>query len=57
MPAQLTYPGYGAVGEVGVVIVDEDTGEVVAWTSPEEMYQATELLYHEHEAEIGAAFR
>ncbi|MFQ6014815.1 MAG: hypothetical protein ACE5NP_05170 [Anaerolineae bacterium] len=57
VPVQLTYPGYGTVGEVGIVIVDEGTGDVVAWTSPEEMKQATERLYHEHEAEIGVAFQ
>jgi hypothetical protein len=25
---------------------------VVAWTSPQEMYQATEKLYQEHKGEI-----
>lgn len=57
VPVELTYPGYGSVGEVGDVIVDEGTGEIVAWTSPEEMRQATERLYREHEPEILAAFQ
>jgi len=57
VPVQLTYPGYGIVGEVGMVVVDEATGDVIAWTSPNEMYQATEKLYREHQAEIEGAFR
>ena len=56
VPVQLTYPGCGVIGEVGMVVVDETTGEVVAWTSPQEMYQATEKLYQEHKGEIEAAF-
>ena len=56
MPVQLTYPGCGVIGEVGIVAVDETTGGVVAWTSPQEMYQATEKLYQEHREEIEAAF-
>ena len=56
VPVQLTYPGCGVVGEVGMVVVDETTGEVVAWTSPQEMYQATEQLYQEHKEEIETAF-
>jgi len=51
VPVQLTYPGCGVIGEVGMVVVDETTGEVVAWTSPQEMYQATEKLYQEHQEE------
>ena len=39
-----------------MVVVDETTGEMVAWTSPQEMYQATERLYQEHEEEIETAF-
>ncbi len=35
-----------------MVVVDEATGEVVAWTSPQEMYQATKRLYQEHKEEI-----
>ena len=52
VPVQLTYPGCGVVGEVGMVVVDETTGEVVAWTSPQEMHQATEQHYQEHKGEI-----
>jgi hypothetical protein len=32
--------------------VDETTGEVVTWTSPQAMHQATEQLYQEHKEEI-----
>jgi len=39
-----------------MVVVDETTGEVVTWTSPQEMYQATEQLYQEHKEEIETAF-
>jgi hypothetical protein len=53
---QLTYPGCGVIGEMGVVIVDETTGEVVAWTLPQEMHQAVERLYQEHKEKIETAF-
>ena len=39
-----------------MVVVDETTGGVVAWTSQQEMYQAAERLYQEHEEEIETAF-
>jgi hypothetical protein len=48
VPVQLTYPGCRVVGEVGMVVVDETTGEVVAWTSLQDMHQATGQLYQEH---------
>ena len=56
VPVQLTYPGCRLISEVGIVVVDETMGEVVAWTSPQEMYQAAERLYQEHKEEIGTAF-
>jgi hypothetical protein len=52
VPVQLTYPGCGVIGEVSMVVVDETTGEVVTWTSPQAMHQATEQLYQEHKEEI-----
>jgi hypothetical protein len=39
-----------------MVVVDETTGEVVAWTSQQEMYQAAERLYQEHKVDIETAF-
>lgn len=54
VPVEPSYPGYGPVGVVGNVIVDEGTGEVIAWTSPEEMCRATEELYRAQEKEITA---
>jgi hypothetical protein len=53
---QLTYPGCGVIGEVGMVVVDERTREMVAWTSQQEMYKAAERLYQEHKEEIETAF-
>jgi hypothetical protein len=41
---------------MGVVVVDETTGEVVAWTLPQEMHQAVERLYQEHKEKIETAF-
>ena len=38
VPVQLTYSGCEVIGEVGMVVMDETTGEVVAWTSQQEMY-------------------
>jgi hypothetical protein len=52
VPVHLTYPSCGVVGEVGMIVVDETTGEVVAWTSPQEMYQATEQHYQEHKGKV-----
>ncbi len=57
VPVEPTYPGYGSIGVIGDVIVDEGTGEIVAWTPPDEMRESTEQLYREHEAEIVAALK
>jgi hypothetical protein len=38
-----------------MMVVDETTGKVVAWTSPQEMHRATERLYQEHREEIETA--
>jgi hypothetical protein len=53
----LTSPGYGAVGEVGVIAVNARTGRVVGGTPKEEVIAAGRRLREEKRDEIEAAFR
>ena len=57
VPALLTSPGYGVVGEVGVVAVDAATNEIVGATPHEEVRAAGARLAQEKEDELKAAFR
>ena len=57
VPVLLTSPGYGAVGEVGVVAVNGRTGRVVGGTPKEEVIAAGKRLREEKRDEIEAAFR
>lgn len=57
VPVLLTSPGYGAVGEVGVVAVNARTGRVVVGTPKEEVIAAGKRLREEKRDEIEAAFR
>jgi hypothetical protein len=57
VPILLTSPGYGAVGEVGVVAVNARTGRVVGGTPKEEVIAAGKRLREEKRDEIEAAFR
>ena len=56
VPIVLTSPGYGIVGEVGVVVIDAGTGEVLGATRPEEVRAAGNKVTEEKRAEIDAAF-
>jgi len=56
VPVMLSYPGVGAVGQVGVVAVDEETANIVAWTPREEMNRKSEKLYAANRKEIEATF-
>ena len=54
---QLTSPGYGAVGDVGVVALDGRTEQVVGSTPREEVAAAVQRLREEKHDELEAAFR
>jgi len=55
VPVELRYLNYGLVGQVGIIAVDEETGNVVAWTPRDEMWIVAAELYHDHKAQIQAA--
>jgi hypothetical protein len=57
VPALLTSPGYGVVGEVGLVAIDAATQEVVAATPAEEVRAAGSGLAEAKQDELEAAFR
>ena len=57
VPVVLTSPGYGAVGEVGVVAVEAGTGAVVGATPRDEVRAAGTRLAREKRHELDAAFR
>ncbi|MBS1253066.1 MAG: hypothetical protein MAG451_02111 [Anaerolineales bacterium] len=57
IPLVLTSPGYGAVGVVGVVTVDDELGYIVGWTPVDEIRANAERLSHERETELAAAFQ
>src|SRR6266550_1503626 len=56
IPVLLTSPGYGVVGEVGVVAVDAATHEVVGATPREEVRAEVVRLAGEKRDELEAAF-
>jgi hypothetical protein len=57
VPILFTSPGYGAVGEVGVVTVDTNGGCIVAGTPKEEVRAAMQRLFEEKQDALEAAFR
>lgn len=56
VPILLSYPAIGPVGEVGMVAVDTETGNVVGWTPISEVMKAADQIYSEKKEEIEAAF-
>ena len=56
VPIVLTSPGFGAVGEVGIVAVDAVTGQVVGSTPRPEVEAAQKSLREVHHDAIEAAF-
>ena len=56
VPAYLTSPGYGVVGEVGVVAIDAGTREVIGATPSDEVQAAAARLKREKRDEVDAAF-
>ena len=57
VPIIFTSPGYGAVGEVGVVTVDAYTGRIIDATPKEEVRAAIQRLSEEKQDALEAAFR
>ncbi len=57
VPIAVAYPGYGLAGVIGVVAIDDEFASVVAATPIEEMRQAAEQLYVEHQSDIETAFQ
>ena len=56
VPVQLAYIHTGVLGTVGVVAVDEEMGQVVAWTPIAEIKNASRQLRALHEPELTAQF-
>ena len=57
VPLVLTSPGYGVVGIVGVVIVDEELGSISAWTAVEEVNSNADQLIKDRKNDLDAAFK
>ena len=57
VPVVLTSPGYGMVGEVGMLAVSVRTGKVVGATPREEARAAATELAREKGHDLDAAFR
>ena len=55
-PVVLTYPKLGLVGEVGMVAIDAELGNVVGWTPFEEMESTAKALYEGKKRDIEIAF-
>jgi hypothetical protein len=56
VPMILTSPAYGAIGEVGAVAVNVQTGQVVGGTPREEVFEAIRQLREAKHDAIEAAF-
>lgn len=56
VPVQLAYVHTGPIGDVGVVAVDEETGQVVAWTPIDQMKGTGRTLRLAHEPELSEQF-
>ncbi len=56
VPVQLTYLHTGSLGDVGVVAVDGETGQVVGWTPLADMKRACRALRQAHKPEITEQF-
>src|SRR5262245_50695962 len=56
IPLTLTSPGYGIVGVVGTLMVDEELGYIMGWTPIEEIRANAEQITRQYQAELEAAF-
>lgn len=57
VPVQLAYIHTGVLGNVGVVAVDQETGQVIAWTPIPEIKAASRRLRAQHEPELAKQFQ
>ena len=57
VPLILTSPGYGIVGVVGSVMVDDELGYIVGWTPVDEIRATVEQISHAKATELEAAFQ
>ena len=57
VPVALAYIHTGSLGEIGVIAVDEETGEVVAWTPVDQMKSASRALRAAREPQISEQFQ
>lgn len=57
VPVQLGYIHTGVIGTVGVIAVDDETVQVVAWTPISQMKSASRLLNESREPEISESFK
>jgi hypothetical protein len=56
-PLVLTSPGYGIVGIVGLLLVDEEMGQITAWTTVEEVKASATQLLKEKNVDLESAFK
>lgn len=56
VPVQLGYIHSGVLGNVGVVAVDEETGQVIGWTPIDQMKEAGRQLRKQHEPDVSVGF-
>jgi len=57
VPVVFTSPGYGAVGDAGMIVVDAVTGDVIGATGRDEVRAAGTRLAREKRDALDAAFR
>ncbi len=57
VPVQLAYIHTGVLGSVGVVAVDEETGQVVAWTPIPQMKAASRRIREAQNPEVAEQFK
>lgn len=57
VPVQLAYVHTGVLGNVGVIAVDEETGQVVGWTPIEQIKDASRTLRKQNEPEFSERFQ
>lgn len=57
VPVSLAYIHTGSLGEIGVIAVDEETGDVVAWTPVEQMKAASRALRASSEPQLSEKFQ
>lgn len=57
VPLILTSPGYGIVGVVGSVMVDDEFGYIVGWTPVDEIRANVEQVSRAKAPELEAAFQ